>query len=597
MRTLLLLVLPILAGLLQPVTAAAGEGRPTVTIALVDTFSPDFYINVYSPTIDHLIEALPDLKLRMVEIDWRDVEGGIRHEKPDFLVVSGSAFVSLLDSAGAHQVATREPRTSADVSRTVASTLIVRRGDGANSLSELKGRTVAVSDRTSFDGWLIAQGELAREGWDPDHFFREVLETEYGIPDVAALVKLGVADAGVLSTCEYERLLADGLINRRDFRILNERPADGGCVRSTERYPDVVFASLPSASSDVVRAVTVALLSMPEKNHVFRWTVCNDFRQTFDLLRTLKTGPFAHLRDMSPAALWARWRTEILLGLGLVLAVLFHIVSINLLVRRRTEELSESLQQTKRFYDEAQDARQKLLSLERTSIVAQLSSMFAHEIKQPLMNISLYAGALRMLLSKDGRCGGKAEGLLDAIGDEVKRSSDIVEHVRSYAKKQKRTPVLCDLSQIARDAVGLAQSAGVPIVLGDLPAAPILADPFEIQFVVLNFLKNALAAAAGVPDGRVWLCVEKTPDGCRLMVSDNGPRLSDEVFNRLGRTGASTKTDGLGFGLAIATAIAERNCGHLEFERIEPQGLRATLVLRTPAGLGNILQEEKHNAS
>lgn len=81
------------------------------------------------------------------------------------------------------------------------------------------------------------------------------------------------------------------------------------------------------------------------------------------------------------------------------------------------------------------------------------------------------------------------------------------------------------------------------------------------------------------------------------MVSDNGPRLSDEVFNRLGRTGASTKTDGLGFGLAIATAIAERNCGHLEFERIEPQGLRATLVLRTPAGLGNILQEEKHNAS
>ena len=39
------------------------------------------------------------------------------------------------------------------------------------ALKDLKGRTVAITDAQSFDGWLIAQGELARQGLAPEHFF------------------------------------------------------------------------------------------------------------------------------------------------------------------------------------------------------------------------------------------------------------------------------------------------------------------------------------------------------------------------------------------------------------------------------------------
>lgn len=120
----------------------------------------------------------------------------------------------------------------------------------------------------------------------------------------------------------------------------------------------------------MVRQITVALLSMPTKSVEFKWTVCNDFVPTFELLRTLKIGPFVALRDTSLAALWERYRTEILLALAFGLAVLFHVITINLLVRRRTRELSESLAQTKRFFMEARDAREKLLRLERASIVS-----------------------------------------------------------------------------------------------------------------------------------------------------------------------------------------------------------------------------------
>ena len=141
---------------------------------------------------------------------------------------------------------------------------------------------------------------------------------------------------------------------------------------------------------------------------------------------------------------WLEYRTEILLLAGLLLAVIFHVVTINLLVRKRTAQLAESLAETEHFHKVAQESRNQLLQLERSNIVSQLSSMLAHEIKQPLMSISLYAGALKLLLGKEGSLTPKAAGLIkDRLESELQRSSDIVEHVRGYAKKaeSKRVPV------------------------------------------------------------------------------------------------------------------------------------------------------------
>lgn len=565
-----------------PSSAAAAEDKKEITIGLVDTFSPDFYIHTFSPTIDHLLETLPDYQIHIVELDYRQAEAEIERLKPDFVVTSGSLYVSLMSSAGTHQIAVRQPQSSPSPSQTVASTFVVKAASPYHALKDLKGRRVAISDRRSFDGWLIAQGELAREGLDPERHFGELLETQYGMPDIATLVKIGAADAGVLSTCEYEGLLKSGLIKPNELRILAERPSDGGCRRSTDRYPDVVFSSLPWASAEAVRQTTVMLLSMSSEGLAFHWTVCSDFVPTFELLRTLSIGPFAGTNDLSLAAIWRHWKTEILLGLMLAAAVLFHIVVVNLLVRKRTAQLSEALEETERFFKEVQAARQALLSIERTNIVSQLSSMFAHEIKQPIMNISLYAGALRIILGqltmpKDAAS--QTASILDAMAAEVDRSADIVEHVRSYAKKRARSPVPCDLTAVAADAVKTLQEQHLNIEVRLKSGLWVKADPFELLFIISNFLKNAAAAVESVPDGKIVLQAADLGASWQLSVEDNGPEISEEVFNRLGQAGSSGKADGLGFGLAIAAAIAEANGGHLAFRRLVPHGLCAMLVL------------------
>lgn len=561
--------------------SASSEEKP-ITIGLVDTFSPDFYLNTFVPTFEHLMRVFGEDRIRIVELPLDLTAEDLKAAKLSFVVTSAAAYASFIDSAGTHQIATRVPKSSKDVAHTVASLFVTSPESGIQKVADAKGGTVAISRRRSFDGWLIAQGELAKQGLDPDEHFSDVVETRYGIPDVVSLVRSGLADVGVLATCEYEAMLRDGLLREGDLRILDEKTDPearlDACRRSTDRYPDVVFASLPNASSETANRVAVALLSMPNERMNFRWTIANDFMPTLELLKTLRIGPFEGPVRWTPELVWETYRTEILLFLCFCAAMLFHVLTLNVLVRRRTAELKEAFVTNVKLLHERNESRRRLLALERSNIVSQLSNMFAHEIKQPIMNIACYAAALKMLLERQGALSEQTEMLLKKLSGEVDRSSAIVEHVRSYAKNRPRENVPCDLGEVV-DAT--LRDLHDPMVAApkERPACPILADPFEIQFVVTNFIKNARSAVAGVTNPEVTVALLRDESSCTVEVCDNGPKLSDEAFEALGKVASSAKPDGLGFGLAIAVALAERNGGHLVFERRTPTGLLAALIL------------------
>ena len=110
---------------------------------------------------------------------------------------------------------------------------------------------------------------------------------------------------------------------------------------------------------------------------------------------------------------------------------------------------------------------------------------------------------------------------------------------------------------------------------------PVHADPFEIQFIIANFIKNSLSAIEGKKDGAIQVRISDLGESWKVSVSDNGPGISDETLIRLrkGEAGQSSKTDGLGFGLAIASMLAERNGGHLEYNQPRAGGLEASLII------------------
>ena len=110
--------------------------------------------------------------------------------------------------------------------------------------------------------------------------------------------------------------------------------------------------------------------------------------------------------------------------------------------------------------------------------------------------------ALKLLLGKEGSLTPKAAGLIDRLESELQRSSDIVEHVRGYAKKAESKRVPVRLASVVEEAMKTLRS-GAPAVVRREADPVVLADPFELQFIALNFIKNALEAVRKVSNPAV----------------------------------------------------------------------------------------------
>lgn len=567
---------------LLPLLASAEPKE--IRVGLIDTFDQDFYLESFVPTIEYLQKSLKNYKLKVVEISRDNLSESIKKEKPDFLISSAGNYVTLMNRMGAQQIGTIQRRHALSPQESVSSVFVVRadRKDLKN-IADLQGRSVSATSPDDFDGMLVALGEIAARGFDPDHFFSKKVFSHYQYPDVATYVKVGAVDAGILGTCQYEKLLQTGQIKPGELRILEPKDKNELCRRSTNMYPDTVFYSLDSAPNAAVKEVSLALLSMPAADRDFEWVPASGFLNVYDLMRQLKLGPFEHLRETTVKAFLTNYKTEILLAFCLLLAFLIHTARVNVLVNRRTEELKYSLSVQRAIEQEARINREKLDKLEKSRLISQMSSIFAHEVKQPITNLIYYSSALKLLIKQLGIQDDRVDYALKQMNNEAMRTSAIVEHVRSYARHKTDRNGKFDLTEVIERALRSINKEEIEGVKTqeNLPAeAPSTGDPFEIELAILNVLKNALNAAKGSAFPRCSISVEPKDHMWRVTVKDNGPKISDEVFAQLGRPTSSTKKDGLGVGLSIVLSMIENNGGHISFTRIEPNGLSVELYIK-----------------
>jgi signal transduction histidine kinase len=108
-------------------------------------------------------------------------------------------------------------------------------------------------------------------------------------------------------------------------------------------------------------------------------------------------------------------------------------------------------------------------------------------------------------------------------------------------------------------------------------------DRIQLQQVMLNLILNAVEALRGVSEGSRDLLISSEDggaDGVRVAVEDSGPGLPPESVDRLFEAFYTTKSTGLGMGLAICRSIIEAHEGRLWATANEPQG--AVLQFRLP---------------
>jgi signal transduction histidine kinase len=165
----------------------------------------------------------------------------------------------------------------------------------------------------------------------------------------------------------------------------------------------------------------------------------------------------------------------------------------------------------------------------------------------------------------------------------------VISRLRALFSKKEFTLESMDLSEAAREVVALSLSdlQRNRIVLetelaDDLPT--ITGDRIQLQQVILNLLRNASDAMAGVHDRpRQLLIRTEREDGerVRVTVRDAGVGLDADAVDKLFDAFYTTKSDGMGIGLSISRSIIDRHQGRLWAEPNDGPGATFSFSIPT----------------
>lgn len=234
-----------------------------------------------------------------------------------------------------------------------------------------------------------------------------------------------------------------------------------------------------------------------------------------------------------------------------------------------------------------QKLRDKQFELDRSlraAAASELASTLAHELNQPLSAIASYTRACQLLLER-GDPERELPTTMNKVVAEANRAGTVVrrlrEFVRSGSVRQQRLAPVGLLEAAADAARARAIRHGVTMVVNASPGLPdVTGDSVQIETVLHNLIANAIDAMKGNAGSRtIRLFATASGDSVMLAVADDGPGVAPEMLATLFQPLATSKTQGLGLGLAISRTIVEAHGGRLW---LEPTATGASFCLTLP---------------
>jgi PAS domain S-box-containing protein len=242
----------------------------------------------------------------------------------------------------------------------------------------------------------------------------------------------------------------------------------------------------------------------------------------------------------------------------------------------------------KRAEEALRETQAELERAVRLTIMGELTASIAHEINQPLGAVVNNASACLRWLSVQNL--EEARRSLAMVIADGHRAAEIIGRIRALAQKAPPLKDWLDLNDTIRDVIALArnelQTHRVLLMselAGDLPL--VLGDRIQLQQVLLNLMINAIEAMSSAGDGQYDLVVRSARDaanGVLVAVKDSGPGPDPKSLDRLFEAFYTTKTHGLGLGLAISRRIIEAHGGRLWATANTPRG--AVFQFTLPVG-------------
>jgi signal transduction histidine kinase len=246
-------------------------------------------------------------------------------------------------------------------------------------------------------------------------------------------------------------------------------------------------------------------------------------------------------------------------------------------VTARLQKTHESLRaEVARLNAELRQANEQLERSRRLAGLGQMAAGIAHEVRNPLGSIGLYA---RMLV-EDLADRPQERQVAGKIADAVRGLNGVVGDVLNFARQLRVRPVAADASDLLERALeacrpeGIAPADGIVVRRRGMDrSARVDGDPGLVHQALVNIIRNAMDALAESASARILTLgvssrllgepgSERAAVG--LWVADNGPGVSPAVIERMFNPFFTTRATGTGLGLAIVHRIVDAHGGRVE---------------------------------
>jgi signal transduction histidine kinase len=247
-------------------------------------------------------------------------------------------------------------------------------------------------------------------------------------------------------------------------------------------------------------------------------------------------------------------------------------------VRGLTTELEEKNRLLAAGLERERRLEEEALRASRLAAMGETAAMLAHEVRNPLGAMELFAG----LLLQDLRDRPEAQRLVRQIASGITDLNHLVTNLLEFSHTQSPRLAPVDCGALAEEAIcytaDLRAAHGVEVARAWTgPGIAALADPHLLRPVLLNLMRNAVQAMAG--GGTLTVGVTRENGRVRVAVADTGPGIPAAAREEVFRPFFSTRARGTGLGLTVARGLVAAMDGQLTLESEVGRGTTFTVVL------------------
>lgn len=237
-----------------------------------------------------------------------------------------------------------------------------------------------------------------------------------------------------------------------------------------------------------------------------------------------------------------------------------------------SEEISTLVTSYNSMIDELEESAVQLAKSEREQAWREMAKQVAHEIKNPLTPMRLTVQSFqRKFDPQDENIHSKLDEYSKTLIQQIDTMSSIASAFSNFAKMPAQQNETLNVVEIIKLALDIFNEHYIYFSSDEEEIIAIF-DRTQLIRVVTNLVKNAIQAMPDKDDPRINVHVGTNNDNVILTVSDNGSGVLEENKNKLFEPKFTTKTSGMGLGLAMVKNIVETYRGSISFESEKDKG-------------------------